>query len=174
MKPILMASNLVGASLILALAGCSMIPDYQRPESPVASGWPRGEAYATSSNEAMVAPPLWQNFFRDPQLRNLIGVALENNRDLRVSALNVEATRALYRIQSADRLPSLSADAAGSRTRTPSDLNGTTQSGITSQYSATLGVAGRSICLAESPACSNRHWKNTWPPRLHSAAFRPA
>ncbi len=131
---------LMGSSLILALTGCSMIPEYERPASPVADGWPQGETYQAASAEQL-APPVWQSFFRDPQLRQLIDVALENNRDLRVAALNVEATRALYRIQRADRFPSLSADAGGSRTRTPSDLNGAAQSGITSQYNATLGVA---------------------------------
>lgn len=136
---------LIGSALILSLAGCSLIPEYQRPASPVADSWPQGEGYASAeaatSTEALAPPPAWQSFFRDEQLRNLIDVALENNRDLRVAALNVEATRALYRIQRADRLPSISADAGGNRTRTPYDLNGTTQSGITSQYSATLGVA---------------------------------
>ncbi|PCC98784.1 efflux transporter outer membrane subunit [Halopseudomonas pelagia] len=132
---------LIGGVLTLALTGCSMMPDYERPASPVAKVWPEGEAYENAAAEPLTAPPAWQSFFRDAQLRQLIDVALENNRDLRVAALNVEATRALYRIQRADRFPSLSADAGGNRTRTPDDLNGTTQSGITSQYSATLGVA---------------------------------
>ncbi|MFN3580874.1 MAG: efflux transporter outer membrane subunit [Pseudomonas sp.] len=132
---------LITSSLILALTGCSMIPEYERPAVPVADSWPQAAAYKSSSAEPMAAPPDWQSFFRDPQLRQLIEVALENNRDLRVAALNVEATRALYRIQRAERLPSVSGNGSGSRTRTPADLNGGTQSAITSQYSATLGVA---------------------------------
>ena len=40
-------------------------------------------------------------------LQQLIQIALDNNRDLRLAALNVERTQALYRIQRADRLPSV-------------------------------------------------------------------
>ena len=136
-----MNKSLLSLALAAALGGCSLIPDYQRPESPVAASWPEGEAYAQGSGQAQAAELDWQHFFRDPQLRQLIGVALENNRDLRVAALNVEAYRALYRIQRADLLPAVSADGAGTRTRTPGDLNQTGESNIASQYSATLGVA---------------------------------
>jgi len=141
MKRSMIIRSLMGVSLSLALTGCSMIPEYERPASPVAAGWPKGEGYEAASAESSVTPPSWQSFFRDPELRELIEAALENNRDLRVAALNVEATRELYRIQRADRLPSFSADGGGSRTHTPAGLNGSTQSGINSQYSATLGVA---------------------------------
>ncbi len=132
---------LICSALTAALAGCSMIPAYQRPALPVADSWPTGEAYETVPAQSGAAPLAWQSFFRDPQLRELIEVALENNRDLRVAVLNVAATSELYRIQRADGLPSLSANGSGSRTHTPAGLNGNTQSGINSQYSATLGVA---------------------------------
>lgn len=137
-----MNKSVLTLALAAALGGCSLIPDYQRPDTPAAANWPEGEAYAQGSASQGQAQDLdWQRFFRDPQLRQLIGVALENNRDLRVAALNVEAYRALYRIQRADLLPAVSADGAGSRTRMPGDLSPNQQSGINSQYSATLGVA---------------------------------
>lgn len=137
-----MNKSVLTLALAAALGGCSLIPDYQRPDTPAAANWPEGEAYAQGSASEGQAQDLdWQRFFRDPQLRQLIGVALENNRDLRVAALNVEAYRALYRIQRADLLPAISADGSGSRTRTPGDLNQTGQSNIGSQYTATLGVA---------------------------------
>jgi len=137
-----MNKSVLTLALAAALGGCSLIPDYQRPDTLAAANWPEGEAYAQGSASQGQAQDLdWQRFFRDPQLRQLIGVALENNRDLRVAALNVEAYRALYRIQRADLLPAISADGSGSRTRTPGDLNQTGQSNIGSQYTATLGVA---------------------------------
>ena len=39
------------------------------------------------------------DFFRDPRLQQVIGLALSNNPDLRVAMLNVDQTRALYRVQ---------------------------------------------------------------------------
>ncbi|HCT9171309.1 TPA: efflux transporter outer membrane subunit [Pseudomonas aeruginosa] len=101
----------------VVLSGCSLIPDYQRPEAPVAAAYPQGQAYGQNTGAAAVpaADIGWREFFRDPQLQQLIGVALENNRDLRVAALNVEAFRAQYRIQRADLFPRIGVDGSGTR-----------------------------------------------------------
>ncbi len=136
-----MKKSVLSLALLAALSGCSLIPEYQRPEAPVADSWPQGEAYAAQAGTT-AAPNLdWQTFFRDPALRRLIGLALENNRDLRIAALNVEAYSALYRVQRAELLPAASGDAGGTRSRLPGDLSQTGDSAITRQYSATLGVA---------------------------------
>ncbi|QIB50492.1 AdeC/AdeK/OprM family multidrug efflux complex outer membrane factor [Pseudomonas sp. OIL-1] len=134
-----MKRTLLSVSLAVTLSGCSMIPDFQRPESPVANTWPQGDAYSASTNEH-TADLGWGQFFQDPALRELIGIALENNRDLRIAALNVDATRALYRIQRSDLFPSISADGGGNRSRTPASLNPGGEAGISSQYSAALGI----------------------------------
>ena len=107
-----MNKSLLSLALMTALTGCSLIPDYQRPDAPVAGDWPQGEAYQQSAAQASEQTLGWREFFRDPALQQLVQVALENNRDLRVAALNVEAYRALYRIQRADLLHSVSADGA--------------------------------------------------------------
>jgi multidrug efflux system outer membrane protein len=124
------------------LGGCSLIPDYQRPEAPVAADWPQGEAYgsAAAEGERAAADLQWREFFRDPALQQLVQLALENNRDLRVAALNVEAYRALYHIQRSELLPSVSADGSGTRQRLPADLSQTDAASTSGQYSATLGV----------------------------------
>ncbi|KPA88401.1 MULTISPECIES: AdeC/AdeK/OprM family multidrug efflux complex outer membrane factor [Pseudomonas] len=130
------------------LSGCSLIPDYQRPEAPVAAQYPQGPAYspAQAANVA-AAEQGWRQFFNDPALQQLIQVALENNRDLRVAALNIEAYRAQYQIQRADLFPAVSADGSGSRQRVPADASGTGKAAITSQYSATLGVSSYELDL---------------------------
>ncbi|WP_312935901.1 AdeC/AdeK/OprM family multidrug efflux complex outer membrane factor [Pseudomonas sp.] len=132
----------------LILSGCSLIPDYQTPEAPVPAQFPQGPAYspAESANVA-AAEQGWRQFFTDRALQQLIQTSLENNRDLRVAALNIDAYRAQYRIQRADLFPAVSADASGSRQRVPSDLSQTGRSGITSQYSATLGVSAYELDL---------------------------
>jgi len=133
--------SLLSLALMTALTGCSLIPDYQRPDAPVAGDWPQGEAYQQGAAQAFEQTLGWREFFRDPALQQLIEVALENNRDLRVAALNVDAYRALYRIQRADLLPAVSADGAGTRSRTPGDLSMSGEPAISSQYSATFGVS---------------------------------
>ncbi|MDR9754820.1 AdeC/AdeK/OprM family multidrug efflux complex outer membrane factor [Pseudomonas sp. SZMC_28357] len=130
------------------LGGCSLIPDYQQPAAPVAAQYPQGPAYspADAPNQA-AAEQGWKQFFRDPALQQLIQTALENNRDLRVAALNIDAYAAQYRIQRADLFPAVSADGAGSRQRVPARLSQTGESGITSQYSATLGISAYELDL---------------------------
>ena len=74
------------------------------------------------------------DFFRDPLLQQLIGISLENNRDMRKAALNVEAAQALYRIQRAEMLPNLGVSARGASERVPADLSTTGQSDVLRRY----------------------------------------
>ncbi|HEX7618100.1 MAG TPA: efflux transporter outer membrane subunit, partial [Verrucomicrobiae bacterium] len=57
----------------------------------------------------------WKNVFADERLKQLIGLALTNNLDLRVAMLNVEQSRAQYRITRSASFPSV--NGSGSYTR---------------------------------------------------------
>jgi multidrug efflux system outer membrane protein len=119
---------------LIGLSGCSLIPDYQRPEAPVDQTWdmPAG-AHANARRVN------WQEFFQSAVLKDLINQSLTNNRDLRVAALNIEKAQAQYRISRADLLPSINASGAGSSQRVPGDLSTTGDNQITHQYSAGVG-----------------------------------
>lgn len=136
------------AITVAVLSGCSLIPDYKRPDAPVAQRYPQGAAYsaADAANQA-AAEQGWREFFKDPALRKLIQTALTNNRDLRVAALNVEAYGAQFRIQRADLLPVIDATASGTRQRLPADLSQGGQSGINSQYGVNLGISSYELDL---------------------------
>lgn len=130
------------------LSGCSLIPDYQQPEAPVAGQYPQGPAYSPAQAPAQTAAEQgWKQFFHDPALQQLVQVALENNRDLRVAALNIDAYAAQYRIQRADLFPAVSANGAGSRQRLPARASQTGEAGITSSYSATVGISAYELDL---------------------------
>nr|BFE90817.1 AdeC/AdeK/OprM family multidrug efflux complex outer membrane factor [Pseudomonas brassicacearum subsp. brassicacearum] len=86
-------------------------------------------------------------FFHDPTLQQLIQVALENNRDLRVAALNIDAYAAQYRIQRADLFPAVSATGSGSRQRVPARASQSGEAAISSSYSATLGISAYELDL---------------------------
>ena len=100
------------ASLALgtALAGCTLAPRYERPALPTPPSWPVGDAYLRQS-EAALPTVTYRDVFQDPRLQAIIDQALVNNRDLRIAAANIAATRAQYRIQRADLLPQV--DASG-------------------------------------------------------------
>lgn len=86
-----------------------MAPKYERPATPVPPSRPVGDAYLRQS-EAALPTVRYTDIFRDARLQRLIEQALVNNRDLRVAAANIAATRAQYRIQRASLLPNVSAN----------------------------------------------------------------
>jgi multidrug efflux system outer membrane protein len=140
----------LAAALPAAFSGCSLMPAYQRPASPVPAVYPvvgGSDAAGAASSAATAADIAWRDFFADPRLQQLITLALDNNRDLRVAVLNIEQSRAQYRIQDAASLPTVNASGSGSAGRTPVDLSPTRQAGITRQYSATLGFSAYELDL---------------------------
>jgi multidrug efflux system outer membrane protein len=101
------------AAVATLLGACTLEPHYHRPESPVPplqGGTPGGTAAADIG---------WREFFPDPQLQQLIALALADNRDLRVAALNVQSAQAQYRIQRAQLFPTVDASAVEQVQRTP-------------------------------------------------------
>ena len=137
------------ALVLLALAGCtSLAPDYARPMLPVPAtlngtngpNGPEGTALAPETG-----PMGWQEFLQEPRLRELVALALQNNRDLRVAVLAIEKARAQYGVEQSNRFPAVGATAAGNRTRTADDLNTSGRSPTSSQYSAQLGFSSYEI-----------------------------
>ncbi|WP_321877202.1 efflux transporter outer membrane subunit [Paraburkholderia bannensis] len=119
---------------ILLATGCTMIPTYHRPDPAVASHYDASTQTQPEAKGPVAADIDWRDYYTDARLQTLIGMALENNRDLRVAILNIESARAQYRIQRADLLPSLSASAGGTIERMPADVSTTGQAGVTHAY----------------------------------------
>ena len=126
-------------ALALALSGCmSLAPKYERPAAPVAAAFADAPVNA-ATNEA-AAQIAWQRFFADARLKQLIELALANNRDLRVAILNIEQARAQFQIRRADTLPTVNAAFTGNRVPGANDS-------ITSTYSAGFGVSAFELDL---------------------------
>lgn len=122
------------AVAMMGISGCSLIPEYNRPQAPVEQTW---EVPVTAQANARRVQ--WQQFFQSPELKKLIAQSLDNNRDLRVAALNIERAQAQYRISRADLLPSINASGGGNSQRVPSDLSTTGDNEVTHQYTAGVG-----------------------------------
>jgi len=138
-NPKRLTPRVVPLVLALAMAGCvNLAPKYERPAAPVAGGFPTVEGSVSSGNPVAAEAPAniaWQSFFGDARLQQLITLALANNRDLRVSILNIEQARAAYQIQRAERFPTINAAVTGQRQTTGRDQP------ISSLYQAGLQVS---------------------------------
>ena len=128
----------------VALSACTMIPKYAQPQVNVPETFKYDESPETGIQAASLG---WQDYFADPRLHNLIGMALERNTDLRVAALNAEAVRKQYMIARNELLPSLGATGSGSRGRVAKDLSQNQVSFVSSSYNVGLGVAAYELDL---------------------------
>ncbi len=115
------------ALLLVVLAGCSLAPEYERPVAPVPGTFPYADAMhsgasAGGTTSAYAADLGWREFFTDPRLRDLIALALDNNRDMRIALARVEEARAQYGIADSDRLPTFGVGGTATHTRNPESL----------------------------------------------------
>ncbi|WP_101676107.1 efflux transporter outer membrane subunit [Alloalcanivorax mobilis] len=131
---------LIAAALLVG--GCTLIPDYQKPASPV----PERVGESPFSADQVVLPG-WRAMFAEPELQQLIQTALTNNRDLRLAMLDVAAARAQYQIEGSALLPGVSVDGSGTRQRTPGDLSYSGESTINSEYRAQVGITSYELDL---------------------------
>ena len=135
------------AVLVAGLGACTGLEArYHQPDLPVPDTWP----IPATSVEGSAAEIGWSDFFQDERLRKLIGLALVNNRDLRVAVLSVEKARAVYRVQRMARLPQINASGALTRERLPPVQLGLPASGggeTVEFYSAGVGVSSFELDL---------------------------
>nr|WP_321401052.1 efflux transporter outer membrane subunit [uncultured Desulfobacter sp.] len=127
------------AGLMLFTAGCSFIPEYSQPEMPVADAWPDKGLSADAGSGQAAADIEYQDYFTSRTLQQIIALALENNRDMRVALLNIEQARAAYRIKKADELPVIAGSTGVSRQGIAED-NSSTGKAYTTDTTMTAGL----------------------------------
>jgi multidrug efflux system outer membrane protein len=132
--------------LTLSLSACSLTPTLVMPAAPVPAVFPAASAERASIQAADIG---WRAMFPDARLQRLIAIALENNRDLRLAALNVEAVQAQYRIQHAARLPGIEASGLATRQRTAANAQGASSqsTAVTEQIGVGVGLSAYEIDL---------------------------
>jgi multidrug efflux system outer membrane protein len=136
---------------VLVFSGCTMIPHYERSAAPIATNYARASAINSNLPAAELS---WTNFIAEARLAKLIALALTHNRDLRVVVLNVEQSRAQYRISRAALLPTVDATGSFTRSKTsalgvvPSASGSSANSSITSsEWSASVGTTDYEVDL---------------------------
>lgn len=145
--------KLEGLALLAAIflaSACTVSKQYSRPKAPVPATWPAAAEVQEAGRPPGAREPQelsWEDFFTSEKLRRVIRVALENNRDLRMAALNVDKVQAWYRIQSAQLYPAVNASATADVYRLPEKMSKNGEAETVGQLVVGLGAASWELDL---------------------------
>jgi NodT family efflux transporter outer membrane factor (OMF) lipoprotein len=112
--------------VMLTLAACAVGPDYRRPDLDVPTAFTAGGSNSETGDAPALAAAtasdaeFWKSF-DDPMLDELIGAALGENHELRIALARYDEANALLRGAGFDRLPTVTASAGASNSRSSAD-----------------------------------------------------
>lgn len=129
-------------SLAAAMSACSLTPAVVMPPSPVPAAFPGA---ADERTDWAAAEPGWRTMFIDSRLEHAIGLALANNRDLRLAVLHVDIARSQHGIAAAATLPALDASLGAVRQHGRDASTGIP--GTSGQQAASIGVSAFELDL---------------------------
>lgn len=111
-----------GAGLMLLAAGCTVGPNYKRPEVPTPAAW--NEAQQTGIDATGSDLAHWWTAFNDPLLNSLIDRAVRSNLDLRVAEARIREARANRAVAAAGAWPTLGTSVSYARNRSSQNAFG--------------------------------------------------
>jgi multidrug efflux system outer membrane protein len=132
------APVLLSLLLLTGLGGCVLGPDYQRPpvNAPAAFRFEDKEAKRVADTD-------WWAQFQDPTMSRLIGIALAENKDVKIAAARVDEFLGRLGTTRSALFPQVGADLSAQRQRAPLPFNlpGALQPQVGQVYDATLSVS---------------------------------
>lgn len=146
MRKLILLILLITAALFLC--GCPKPAQYARPQMPAPETWPENSAIQPDAQDSVSPSEMnWKTFFADGRLQEVIQIAIENNRDLRMAAFNIEKSQALFRIQRAEQYPEAGLSIQGEGYRMPENLSGGSKAKTISQFTVGLGATSWELDL---------------------------
>jgi outer membrane protein, multidrug efflux system len=94
-------------TVALALCGCTVGPNYKRPQVDLPAQF-RGPEAAGADATTSFGDEKWSNVFRDPELQKLIRTGLANNYDVRIAATRIVQARAQVGLARSSQFPNVS------------------------------------------------------------------
>ena len=154
--------------LALALAGCAIGPDYQRPQLSTPAAFKQAEGWKAAAPADALARGAWWERYGDASLNALQQRLEQSNQTLAQSLAQYRQAQALVRGTRASFFPSLTANAGKTRSG-----QGAGQSTVRLADGSTVtsGASGGGISKSYDPTCGAScvaSWRRTTP------AFRPA
>lgn len=123
--------RLLCAALVLAVGGCAVGPDYQRPATVDVSTYKEAQGWVPAAPADTLERGPWWSLFKDPVLDQLASRVEVSNQNVAVAVAAYAQARALVREQRASLFPTVSLDGSASR------------SGSSSSSTAGNNVGGR-------------------------------
>ena len=96
--------------LSLTVAGCTVGPDYVRPDVDIPAGWRTAKADAED-----IANTAWWSLVEDPVLDGLLRIALASNKDVHLAAARIDEFAARIGIADAAARPQVDFGASAAR-----------------------------------------------------------
>ena len=116
-----MRTILAALMAAVLVSGCSLAPEYHRPEQELPSSW--GTDDARPEPGELVRE--WWRRFNDDTLNELVSLALSRNRNLEQSLARVDSARAALGLARSGLFPQLSAQGSGARAQSSLDASAT-------------------------------------------------
>jgi len=115
-KEVANRAGTLAASFLLFTAGCTVGPNYEKPDIPVPGAWKEAQQGGLDSSSSDLAR--WWSAFDDPLLDSLVDRAIGSNLDLRVAEARIREARAARAVTAAGAWPTIDTSASYARTRT--------------------------------------------------------
>ncbi|KXV04139.1 RND transporter [Caballeronia megalochromosomata] len=143
MKRVPFALRRCAAALVCAaLAACSTVPPYQKPEVAVPAHFAGSPQWSVAAPADSTPRGPWWMAYKDPQLDDLEARVNVSNQSLKKAVSSLQEARAMVDYQRAGFFPTVSAGVAQSRYRTSQNLLGKSLAGQTiSDYSAGVSAS---------------------------------
>ncbi|RYG62090.1 MAG: efflux transporter outer membrane subunit [Alphaproteobacteria bacterium] len=152
-----MMNKLLMFPILMALSGCSMVPDYVRPDVGFGNRWGQSSlAGNVVESDAQIAQAWWQQFGSE-EVNALVTRAMAGNNDLVAAAERITAARGNLRVAGASLFPTVSAGYSDSYTRADMNGSGSSSRGARATASYEVDIFGanrsnRSVALAQLDA----------------------
>jgi NodT family efflux transporter outer membrane factor (OMF) lipoprotein len=126
---------------LLALAGCAVGPDYQRPEASVSSSFKELEGWSAARPQDDLPRGQWWSVFEDAELDRLLQKVDVSNQNVRAAEARLRQARALYDQARAGLYPAVNVNASGVRSKAPSLANDPSfAQGAVNTFNANVGA----------------------------------
>lgn len=146
--------SFVPLALALAMAGCAIGPDYERPELTVPASFKEGDGWRLAQPQDVLHHGAWWELYGDSTLNDLQKRLVAANQTLAQSVASYRQAQALTKGSRASFFPTISADAGKTRSGQGTGSGGSVRlpdgstvssgggsSSISNSYSASLGVS---------------------------------